>query len=266
MVEWNTIIQLNDRKNYSCHWFSIMNFDVAGENSLEIGANVMKSNLSAVDITKEFRAADSHTQILEKINITFEQGMRYAIMGVSGVGKSTFMHVLAGLENPTHGHISFNGKNISSFIDSERIAYLQNEIGLVFQTSYLIRELSVLENVMLPGMIKGQDESISHERASELLFLVGLKNKASSKPGTLSIGQQQRVALCRALFNKPAFLLADEPTGSLDEKTGKDIVDLLLGLQEQTGMGIIVSTHDRYVAEAMDMIYEIEDGKLVRKK
>jgi ABC-type lipoprotein export system ATPase subunit len=226
----------------------------------------MKSCLSANDVIKEFKTADSCVQILEGITVEFQQGTRYAIMGVSGVGKSTFMHLLAGLEKPTRGHISFDGASISSFSESARMAYLQTSVGLVFQTPYLIRELSVLENVMLPGMVSGQNKEVSLVRAQQLLDAVGLKSKIKSKPGTLSIGQQQRVALCRALFNKPAFLLADEPTGALDEKTGKAIIDLLFELQQTTGMGIVISTHDQYVAQAMDVIYEIEGGKLVRKK
>lgn len=226
----------------------------------------MKSCLAAIEVTKEFKAADARVQILEGITVEFNQGTCYAIMGVSGVGKSTFMHLLAGLEKPTSGHISFDGASISSFSESARMIYLQTSVGLVFQTPYLIRELSVLENVMLPGMVSGQNEEVSLARAEQLLEAVGLKNKIKSKPGTLSIGQQQRVALCRALFNKPAFLLADEPTGALDEKTGKAIIDLLLELQQATGMGIVISTHDQYVAQAMDVIYEIEGGKLIRKK
>jgi len=223
----------------------------------------MKHCLAAQDVTKEFKSTDALVQILAGITVEFNQGTRYAIMGVSGVGKSTLMHILAGLDHPTHGQILFDGSAISSFSESARTEYLQKSVGLVFQTPHLIRELSVLENVMLPGMVSGQDEDVARERAEHLLDAVGLKNKIASKPGALSVGQQQRVALCRALFNKPAFLLADEPTGALDEKTGRAIIDLLLELQQATGMGIVISTHDQYVAQAMEVIYEIEGGRLV---
>lgn len=225
----------------------------------------MKHRLIAQNIAKEFVTADGVVSILDHVNVVFEQGTSYALMGISGVGKSTFMHMLAGLERPSRGAILFDDADIASYSESARTGYLQDGIGLVFQTPYLIRELSVLENVMVPGMVTGQDQEICTERAQQLLASVGLKEKTFSKPGTLSIGQQQRVALCRALFNKPAFLLADEPTGALDEKTGRAIIDLVLELREMLGMGIIISTHDRYVAQEMDMVYEIENGTLGRK-
>ena len=225
----------------------------------------MNHCLMAKEVAKEFKSPDALIQILEGVTVEFAQGTSYAIMGVSGVGKSTFMHMLAGLDHPSRGAIFFDGIDIASLSESARTNYLQTGVGLVFQTPYLIRELSVLENVMLPGMVSGQDESICTARAHELLESVGLKNKITSKPGTLSIGQQQRVALCRALFNKPAFLLADEPTGALDEKTGRAIVDLLLDLQATLQMGLVISTHDQYVAQAMNVIYEIEGGKMVSR-
>lgn len=213
-------------------------------------------------VEKFFVHAGTRVEILKKTTVLFEQGASYAIMGASGVGKSTLMHILSGLESPSAGSVLFNNHIISDFTAYEKSAFLNQSIGLVFQQPYLIRELSVLENVMVPGLLSGQSSAECKERAQELLEEVGLVSKLTSKVSTLSGGQQQRVALARALFNRPQFLLADEPTGSLDVNTGKLIVELLCKFKKEYGMGIIVSTHDMHVAAAMNQIYDLEDGRL----
>lgn len=214
-------------------------------------------------VEKFFIHAGIRVEILKKTTVLFQQGTSYAIMGASGVGKSTLMHVLSGLELPSAGNVLFNSHIISKFTAHEKFIFLNQSIGLVFQQPYLIRELSVLENVMLPGLLRGQSSEECKVRAQELLVQVDLASKFLSKVSTLSGGQQQRVALARALFNKPQFLLADEPTGSLDVHTGKLIVELLCEFQKEYDMGIIVSTHDMQVAEAMNQIYCLQEGNLV---
>ncbi|MDP3888931.1 MAG: ABC transporter ATP-binding protein [bacterium] len=214
-------------------------------------------------VNKNFGQGDNYLEVLQSLSITFYQGETYAIMGVSGTGKSTLMHVLAGLDIPSSGTVYFNTTNIGTLTEGERTIFLQKSIGLVFQSPYLIRELSVIENIALPGLISGKEKEICFKQAQELLAIIGLQNKMDSKPSALSGGQQQRVAIARALFNKPAFLLADEPTGNLDVETGKTIVRLLLDCHKQWGMGIIVSTHDAYVAESMQHHYHLKDGTLV---
>jgi len=214
-------------------------------------------------VEKFFLHAGTRVEILKKTTVLFQQGMSYAIMGASGVGKSTLMHILSGLELPSAGSVLFNGHTISELAADEKFVFLNQSIGLVFQQPYLIRELSVLENVMVPGLLSGQSSAECKDRAQELLVQVDLASKRTSKVSTLSGGQQQRVALARALFNRPQFLLADEPTGSLDFNTGKLIVELLCKFQQEYGMGIIVSTHDMHVASAMNQIYYLEDGYLV---
>jgi ABC-type lipoprotein export system ATPase subunit len=136
---------------------------------------------------------------------------------------------------------------------------------LVFQSPHLLRELSVLENVIVPGLIGGKNKNECIEHAKALLNHVGLFDKKDSKPGELSGGQQQRVAIARALFNNPAFLIADEPTGNLDLATGNSIIDLLLTCREEWGMGVIVSSHDEYVVERMDVVYVLSGGRLIEK-
>ncbi len=206
------------------------------------------------------------TPIFHSISMQFLQNSSYAITGVSGTGKSTLIHLLAGIEIPDAGAVFCNGVNVNQLQASLRTRFLNQTIGLLFQKPYLIAELSVVENVIIPGLIIGKNNRESLEIARDLLVFLGLEGKLQSRPSSLSGGQQQRVALARALFNKPSFLLADEPTGSLDPKTAKEIVSFLQLCQKKWGMGLIISTHDMHLAESMDYIYEIKDGQLQSKK
>ncbi len=220
------------------------------------------SFLHLQEIEKCFGNAKEH-MVLDKITVTFWQGNTYAIQGTSGAGKSSFMHILAGLDTPTAGSLFFNHQNIALMPSLERDYFLQKSVGLLFQQPYLIKELTVLENVMLPGLLAGASEEQCYQDAMALIAAVDLSHKAMSKPGTLSGGQQQRIALARALINKPAFLLADEPTGNLDAATGKKIVDVMVELHKKWGIGIIVSTHDTCVAQAMATRYVLKNGSLI---
>jgi len=219
--------------------------------------------LTANSVRKYFKQAHVELEILKGITYRFENNKSYAITGPSGSGKSTFIHLLAGLDKPTHGEIYFNGSNIASFLEHELQEFLRQSVGLVFQLPYLIRELTVIENVMLKGMIEGVDKQQAHEQAIGLLQKVGLDYKANHAPYTLSGGEQQRVAIARALFTKPAFLIADEPTGNLDMTTGKLIVELLLECQAEWHMGLIISSHDEYVADRMEKVLHLKDGLLL---
>lgn len=217
--------------------------------------------LQAINVKKQFVQGDTTIQVLKGISATFERGKSYAIIGPSGSGKSTFMHILAGLDEPDQGAVTFNGFDINTFEADQRKLFLTESVGLVFQLPYLIQELTVLENVMLKGLIEGRSQEQCREQAHELLSKVGLSGKEDANPFSLSGGEQQRIALARALFNKPAFLLADEPTGNLDIHNGKSIVGLLHACQQEWNMGIIVSSHDAYVAEGMETILRMEDGE-----
>ncbi|PKN03439.1 lipoprotein-releasing system ATP-binding protein LolD [Candidatus Dependentiae bacterium HGW-Dependentiae-1] len=218
--------------------------------------------LATHDLKKTFIQGDVQLEVLKGVSVSFIQGKSYALTGASGTGKSTFMHLLCGLDTPDSGSVSFAGNAIVGFTAAERQAFLNKSVGLVFQLPYLIQELSVLENVQFKGLLAGKSPAECTEKAHLLLKQVGLEQKAQSKPGALSGGQQQRVAIARAIFNEPAFLLADEPTGSVDVDTGMLIVDLLLACKKQWGMGIIVSSHDAYVAETMGTVYRLEHGLL----
>ncbi|HLJ31682.1 MAG TPA: ABC transporter ATP-binding protein [Candidatus Babeliales bacterium] len=215
-------------------------------------------------LTKKFKQGTQEITVLDDINTLFVQNKSYAITGISGSGKSTFMHIIAGLDTPTTGQVLFNNNTLHTLSSADRTQFLNKSIGLVFQSPYLLRELSVIENVMLPGLITGKTYADCHHKALQLLEKVELILKKDSKIGELSGGQQQRVAIARALFNEPAFLIADEPTGNLDLHTGKTIIDLLLSCVHEWGMGLIISSHDDYVTEKMDEKYELKHAKLYK--
>lgn len=218
--------------------------------------------LKADRVAKIFTTHEGSIEVLRGIDVLFEQGTSYAITGASGSGKSTLIHILAGLDVPSSGSIFFNDANVAAMSESRKNKLHLVHLGTMFQFPYLIKELSVIENVFIRGLIAGMSSAACTERARELLEAVGLADKASGKPVTLSGGQQQRVALARALFCRPTFLLADEPTGNLDEKTSFGIVNLLLDCQRDYGMGIVVSSHDPRVAGSMDFSYLLKDGLL----
>lgn len=225
---------------------------------------MQRATLATRHVSKKFIQGNQELIVLNNIDSLFLQEKSYAITGISGSGKSTFIHIIAGLDTPTDGTVLFNDVSLQSLNAYDLAQFLNKSIGLVFQSPHLLRELSVIENVMLPGLINGQKKSDCANKALELLHKVELAHKKNSKVGELSGGQQQRVAIARALFNEPAFLIADEPTGNLDLATGKTIVDLLLACQQEWGMGLIISSHDNYVSEKMDEIYTLNQGTLLK--
>lgn len=218
-------------------------------------------DLMTLELRNGTKSFGSH-QVLKGINFRCIQGQTVAIMGPSGSGKSTLMHVLAGLDEPTTGELFLGSHNVYRMSPREHQLFLQKNIGLLFQQPHLLFELTVIENIMLPALIAGRSVQASQEEAHGLLSAVGLAHKATSNPASLSGGQQQRVALARALINKPSFLIADEPTGNLDEKTGREIIELIIELQKKWHMGVMVSTHDQYVGAAMERIIGLNSGIL----
>ena len=196
--------------------------------------------------------------VFKNVSCTFQEGQTYAIRGVSGSGKSTLLHLLGGLDMPTAGEVLLDGRSVAGLGRD----FLQNTIGFVFQAHYLVNELPVIENIMLPGRVKGLSVSECQARAAELLHMIGLSDKAQMFPPQLSGGQQQRVAVARALFNKPAFLLADEPTGNLDADNAQRLVDIVLEANKAWGMGVIICSHDAAVYGRMQMVHMLDRGVL----
>ncbi|MFH1832273.1 MAG: ABC transporter ATP-binding protein [bacterium] len=217
-----------------------------------------QSVLTAVSVKKDFWQGNKLVSVLKGISIEFTQGLTYAITGVSGSGKSTLMHILGGLDSSTSGTVLFNGHDIFYLFNKEE--FRNKNIGFVFQFHYLIKELTVRENIMLLGLIRGETKKNCIIRADMLIEKIGLQHRADFYPGQLSGGEQQRVSIARAIFNKPAFLLADEPTGNLDAQNVQQVVELLLEARRDWGMGIIVCTHDEQVYKRMDIVHTIHDG------
>jgi len=214
-------------------------------------------------VTKYFEQPANRLELFKEVTVSFFANHSYAIMGSSGSGKSTLMHLLAGIERPSSGAIYFNDQNLLTLSDKDRQLFFNNTIGVVFQQPYLINELTVSENVIVPGLIAQKEITWCHKRAAALLEAVGISDKINAKPCQLSGGQQQRVAIARALFNEPQFLLADEPTGNLDEHTAQAVIELLDACRQQYQMGMIISTHDRSIARHMQTTYLLAQGSLV---
>ncbi|WP_457567990.1 ABC transporter ATP-binding protein [Desulfurobacterium sp.] len=218
------------------------------------------------NITKTFYQGDIETKVLKGINLTINEGDFVAIMGPSGSGKSTLMYIIGFLDKPTSGKYYFRGEDVSSF-DDDRISRLRGRhIGFVFQSFYLVPYLSVRDNVLLPTIyLKGSEkkevfkETTPEKKAEEILTRLGLKERISFRPDQLSGGQKQRVAIARALINSPSLIIADEPTGALDQASGKAVMEIFSELNRE-GKTILIVTHDPEVARYAKRIVRIKDG------
>lgn len=218
--------------------------------------------LELKSVHKSFDHNGNTINVLKGIDINIEQGTSLALRGASGVGKSTLLNIMGGLEKPTSGSVVFKGKNISEFNEQDLCRLRNREIGFVFQFHHLLSEFNALENTLMPALISRKGISESKKRAKKILDKVGLANRLNHRVGELSGGEQQRVAIARALIMKPALLLADEPTGNLDSNTGNDIIDLLLQLKEEEDLSIVIVTHNQQLAQKMTNVTEILDGRL----
>jgi lipoprotein-releasing system ATP-binding protein len=222
----------------------------------------MSSLLSAREIDKSYSEGGKEIVVLRQLNLELKTAERLAIVGESGVGKSTLLHILGTLDRPTRGRIIYSGKELPLDDEAALSAFRNREIGFVFQFHYLLPDFSALENVMLPALIQGLSLAQAREQAEDLLESVGLKERMSHRPGKLSGGEQQRVSVARSVILQPKLILADEPTGSLDFRIGQEVHDLLFQLNEQRGVGLIIATHNRDFAEKIGRQLELRDGQL----
>jgi lipoprotein-releasing system ATP-binding protein len=218
--------------------------------------------LRVENLTKIFRSGEQEVVVFDGLKLEVEQGELVALVGRSGSGKTTLLHLLAALDTPTRGEIYFGGQRLGELSFEEQADYRNRQIGFVWQMHHLLPEFSALENVMLPQLIAGSDFEKAQGRARELLAEVGLGNALGRRTGELSGGEQQRVALARALVNKPALLLADEPTGNLDHRTAEHVMDLLERLHRAHGLTSVLATHNMELAQRAARTLRLEDGQL----
>lgn len=223
----------------------------------------MNNLLSVRELHKSFVEGGVDIHVLRGLNLDLAEGERLAIVGESGVGKSTLLHVLGTLDQPSSGQIFYAGKELPLNDESALCKFRNREIGFVFQFHYLLPDFSALENVMFPALIQGAEPARAKVDAERLLDLVGLKDRIRHRPGKLSGGEQQRVAVARAVILKPRLLLADEPTGSLDLRIGDEVHELLFRLNEEHNIALIVATHNREFADKIGRRAVLQDGKLI---
>lgn len=223
----------------------------------------MSSVLACHQLDKTFGDGDVALRILQGIDFTINSGERIAIMGASGSGKSTLLHLLGGLDEPTSGDISMAGKSLTS-LSPVQLGRLRNKtLGFVYQFHHLLPEFTAIENVAMPLLVRGTRPAQAEQQAASLLDRVGLSARLLHKPGEMSGGERQRAAIARALVTRPACVLADEPTGNLDRYNAEQAFELMLELNRELGTSLLVATHDSLIAERMDRVVRLEDGRLL---
>jgi lipoprotein-releasing system ATP-binding protein len=222
----------------------------------------MSELLAVRDLRKSFTEGATEIHVLRGANFDLAEGERVAVVGQSGVGKSTLLHILGTLDRPTSGQILFRGKELPLTDENSLCQFRNRQIGFVFQFHYLLPDFSAIENVMFPALIQGMDAQQARSEGERLLESVGLKDRMSHRPGKLSGGEQQRVAVARAVILQPSLVLADEPTGSLDLRIGEEVQQLLFQLNQEKKIALIVATHNHEFADKIGRRVELRDGQL----
>jgi len=222
----------------------------------------MSNLLHIQGLQKSFVEGEREIHVLRGLDMDLEEGERLAIVGESGVGKSTLLHILGTLDRPSGGRLIYRGRDLSTF-DQDDLSNIRNrEIGFIFQFHYLLPDFSAMENVMLPALIQGWEWEKAREAAVKLLEVVGIENRMGHRPGQLSGGEQQRVAVARSVILEPQVILADEPTGDLDPHTGEEVDHLLFRLNANQGVALVVATHNRQFSAKMGRQLELREGRL----
>lgn len=222
----------------------------------------MNNLIRIVDLYKSYYDGLTELPVLKGVDLEVKKAEIVAIVGASGVGKSTLLHLLGGLDRPTDGTIFYDGEDIFALNDQDLDRFRNEEIGFVFQFHHLLPEFTAFENVAMPGLIARQEPDVAQNRAKELLEYVGLGERLEHRPFELSGGERQRVAIARALVNQPKVVLADEPTGNLDQKTSEAVHDLLWTLNDQFNQTFIIVTHNQPLAQRADRLIQLVDGQV----
>jgi lipoprotein-releasing system ATP-binding protein len=222
--------------------------------------------LSAEDLIKTYQTTKkTKLEVLKSISLEIEEKKISVIIGASGAGKSTLLHLLGGLDRPDNGKVIFNEKNIFDFSDEKLAKFRNKNIGFVFQFHHLLPEFTAVENVAIPQMINGTSLSKALKKAEELIDAVGLNERMNHKPAELSGGEQQRIAVARALSNDPSIILADEPTGNLDSANSEAIHKIIIDLRDKFNKTFLIVTHNINLVNLADKVFEMKDGKIVEK-
>ena len=216
--------------------------------------------LRCENLSKVYRSGSAAVRAVDGVSLCFEQGSFTAVTGKSGSGKSTLLHLLSGLDRPTAGQVIYQENNLFQYNDNQLSVLRRRRFGFVFQAYNLVRELTAQENILLPVMLDSRKPDEAYLK--RLVDMLGIEDRLSHLPGALSGGQQQRVCIARALANKPAILFADEPTGNLDGRTGREVLALMRTVSSELGITMILVTHDLGVAEQADRIIRLEDGRV----
>jgi len=225
-----------------------------------------KTIITCNNISKRFKEGKLDVEVLKGVDLTVKAGEKLAIVGSSGSGKSTLLHILGGLDLPTQGEINVLGNNIASLSDADRGILRNRSIGFIYQFHHLLPEFTALENVAMPLLIRGVSVKIAQRNAKSILSRVGLAKRITHKPGQLSGGERQRAAIARALVTRPKVIMADEPTGNLDQRTAFKIFELMQELNNELKTAFIIVTHDLLLAKKMDKTYQLVDGVLSIRK
>jgi lipoprotein-releasing system ATP-binding protein len=218
--------------------------------------------VTATDLTKIYVTTASQVVVFENLNLSIPRNRLVALIGPSGAGKSSLLHLLGGLDRPTRGSVVFDSADVFKLSPAELARFRNRHIGFVFQFHHLLPEFTVLENAMMPCIIRGAPRAETAETARKILERVGLGPRLTHKVGEISGGEQQRVAIARALAGEPQFLLGDEPTGNLDQKTGESVFNMIRELHEERGLTSVIVTHNEKIASQCDEVWEMEGGKL----
>ncbi|MGD2167588.1 MAG: lipoprotein-releasing ABC transporter ATP-binding protein LolD [Gammaproteobacteria bacterium] len=220
--------------------------------------------LAARKLCKTFTDSERSLHVLKDLDLEIRSGERVAIVGASGSGKTTLLQLLGGLDTPSSGDVLVDGESIASMSDTQRGRLRNRALGFVYQFHHLLPEFTALENVAMPLLVRGDSAALAQQAAGEILAQVGLAERLTHKPAQLSGGERQRTAIARALVTRPAAVLADEPTGNLDRRTGERVFEQLLRCNTDFGTSLVVVTHDPDLAARMDRVLELEDGQLKR--